>query len=113
MKKDQSTLLTSDHLDQLRHVGACLARLRLARRVRQSDAAVRAGIARSTAALIEKGSPSVAFGQVIRYLDAIAPHMPLLHLLNDDEQAAKLTAYDTRPERARGLSKAELAALDF
>jgi transcriptional regulator with XRE-family HTH domain len=113
MKKDQSQLLTSDHLDQLRHVGACLARLRLARRVRQSDAAVRAGIARSTAALIEKGSPSVAFGQVIRYLDAIAPRKALASLLIEDDGAVKALTFKERTERARGLSKSELAALDF
>lgn len=113
MKKDQSTLLTADHLDQLRHVGACLARLRLARRVRQADAAVRAGIARSTAALIEKGSPSVAFGSVIRYLDAIAPKVSLSSVLMEDEASMKDLTFNEKTQRARGLSKAELAKLDF
>lgn len=113
MKKDQSQLLTSDQLDQLRHVGACLARLRLARRVRQVDAAVRAGIARSTASLIEKGSPSVAIGQVIRYLDAIAPRTSLSSVLIEDEASMKTLSFNERTQRARGLSKSELAALDF
>ncbi len=113
MKKDQSQLLTSDHLDQLRHVGACLARLRLARRVRQADAAVRAGIARSTAALIEKGSPSVAFGSVIRYLDAIAPRTSLAAVLMEDESSMQSLTFNERTQRARGLTKTELAKLDF
>ena len=54
-------------------MGEKLARLRKARHLRQADAAARAGLARSTVALIEKFNLSPTKAQILRYLDDNAP----------------------------------------
>jgi transcriptional regulator with XRE-family HTH domain len=103
-----------DHLiAQLQQLGESLARLRLARRVRQVDAAARAGIARSTASRIERGDPAVAVGQLLRYLDAIAPGKTLAQLLGKEDPAVAALAAAEKRRRARPLSAAELQELDF
>lgn len=113
MKKDQTQVLTPALTRQLEYVGECLSRLRMDRRVRQQDAALRAGMSRSTAALIERGSPSVAVGQIIRYLDAIAPQMSLASLLAQDALTTQILAEKNFPQRARSKSAAERAEFDF
>ena len=87
MKIKQALALPDNLVTQLQGVGARISRLRIARRMLQEEAAIRAGMSRSTAVSIEKGSPSVAFGQVIRYLDAVAPGKSLASLLNDLDPA--------------------------
>jgi transcriptional regulator with XRE-family HTH domain len=113
MKKDQSQSLTPELLRQLEYIGGCLARLRMETRVRQQDAAMRAGMSRSTAALIERGAPSVAVGQIIRYLDAISPRMNLASLLAGDNLTQQILADKNFPKRARTKSAAELAEFDI
>ena len=87
--------------------------MRLARRVRQGEAAVRAGLSRATAQRIEKGDPGVAIGALLRYLDAIAPGMTLLQLLSGDDPAIIALERRSRPQRVRALNTAEMKALDF
>jgi transcriptional regulator with XRE-family HTH domain len=113
MKIKQSTTLTDNLSHQLSDVGSRLARFRIARRIRQEDAAARAGISRKTAGLIENGSPSVAIGQVFRYLDAIAPGSTLLHLLGENDPSVMALEVMEKRQRARGLSDDELKRLDF
>ncbi len=98
---------------QLLMLGEKISRSRLARRVRQADAAARAGIARSTASRIEQGDPAVAIGQVLRYLDAIAPGKTLAQLLVEEDPAITALAVTEKRQRARPLSEAELKELDF
>ena len=81
--------------------------------MRQEDAAARAGISRSTAALIEKGSARLAIGQIIRYLDAIAPGKTLTRLLTEEDPAVTALSASERRRRARTLSEAELKELEF
>ncbi|HVK56176.1 MAG TPA: helix-turn-helix transcriptional regulator [Burkholderiales bacterium] len=113
MKRKQATALSQELTQQLSNLGARLARLRIARQVRQEDAAIRAGISRSTATLIEKGAASVAIGQVIRYLDAIAPGKTLERLLTEEDPAVISLSASERRRRARTLSEAELKELEF
>ncbi len=84
---------------QAQHLGHLLARLRLARQVKQGDAAANAGLSRSTAARIEKGDASVAIGHLLAYLGAIAPGTSLHDLLNGDDPA--LAALDETEKRHR------------
>lgn len=70
----------------------------------QLEAALRAGISRSTASNIEGGSPSVAVGQVIRYLDAIAPGKSLQQLISHPDVAVELLDESTRRKRASTIS---------
>lgn len=113
MKLKQGAATPPNLASQLIDLGGRISRLRIARRVRQAEAAIRAGVSRSTAVAIEKGAPSVAIGQVIRYLDAIAPGKTLHSLLNETDPAVlSLAAFEQR-KRARALSAADLKALDF
>jgi transcriptional regulator with XRE-family HTH domain len=113
MKRDEQRLLTVEQLQQARLVGERIARLRRARNVLQAEAALRAGVSRPTATRIESGDPGRTLGQVLRYLDAIAPGMTLLQLLAaEDPSLVALEAREKR-QRVRRLSEAELERLDF
>lgn len=113
MKIKQAQALPDTLAIQLREVGVRISRLRIARRVLQSEAAIRAGVSRSTAVAIEKGSPSVAIGQVIRYLDAVAPGKTLTGLLGAVDPAEVSLAVSERRTRARTLGGTALKRLDF
>lgn len=113
MKYKEAHLLAPPRLLEMTDIGRKLARLRQARQIRQLDAAARAGLARSTAGLIEKGDPSRTLGQVLRYLDAIAPGLPLLALLQEGDPSLGALAQAEATQRVRLMSPAELNKLDF
>lgn len=113
MRIDQQLTLSTKQLGQADEIAQCLVTLRLARRVRQSEAAVRAGLSRATAQRIEKGDPGVAIGVLLRYLDAIAPGLTLLQLLRGDDPAIIALDKRSKPQRVRELTKEEMKALDF
>ena len=113
MKRDETPLLTPARVQEARETGNKLARLRIARRLRQADAAARAGLARSTAALIEKGDLSRTQAQILRYLEAIAPGLTLLGLLQETDPSLKALSAKELTQRVRPLSKAELDKLNF
>jgi len=113
MKITQAAVLSSSLLLQAQHIGAALARLRTARGVKQADAALRAGISRNTAYRLEHGDPGVAMGQVLRYLDAIAPGATLLQLLQASDPSLLALAQKEQTQRVRSLSAADLDALNF
>jgi transcriptional regulator with XRE-family HTH domain len=113
MKRNEQPLMTPERLDEARQLGEKLARLRTARRIRQADAAMRAGISRSTAVLLEKGDLSRTQAQILRYLEAIAPGVSLLSLLKEDDPSLQALAARETTQRVRALSKTELERLDF
>ena len=113
MKIDQNSAISPALKAQLVELGSRLSKTRIARRMRQSEAASRAGISRATASLIENGSASVSIGQVVRYLDAIAPGKTLVSLLTADDPVVLAMERESLPKRARTLSPAELKELDF
>ncbi len=105
--------MTHQHLAETEAIGSKLARLRRARKVRQMDAAARAGLARSTAVLIEKGDPSRTLGQICRYLEAIAPGLSLPDLLQETDPSLVTLKLAEATQRVRPMSAAELQKLDF
>lgn len=105
--------MTPERLHEARQLGKKLARLRTARRIRQADAAMRAGISRSTAVLLEKGDLSRTQAQILRYLESIAPGVSLLSLLREDDPSLQALAARETSQRVRALGKAELQRLDF
>jgi transcriptional regulator with XRE-family HTH domain len=113
MKVTQSALLSPSQTEEARRVGAALARLRLARGVKQEQAALRAGVSRNTAYRLEKGDPGIAMGQILRYLEAIVPGKTLLELLSETDPALAALSAKERRRRARDLSKRELDEIDF
>jgi transcriptional regulator with XRE-family HTH domain len=113
MKYNEEPLLNPLHRAETLALGAKLARLRRARKVRQADAAARAGLSRSTAVLIEKGDPSRTLGQLLRYMEAIAPGLSLPALLQESDPSLTALAQMEATQRVRALSTAELDKLDF
>ena len=113
MKRNETPLLIPARLQESRALGEKLARLRMARQWRQADAAARAGLSRSTAILIEQGDPGRTLAQILRYLEAIAPGLPLLNLLQETDPSLTALAARERTQRVRALSQAELNKLDF
>jgi transcriptional regulator with XRE-family HTH domain len=113
MKYKEKPLLTPPHLAEITEIGTKLARLRRARKVRQADAAVRAGLARSTAVLIEKGDAGRTIAQIVRYLEAIAPGLSLLALIQESDPSLKALEMLEATQRVRRLSATELQKLDF
>lgn len=113
MKRNEAPLLDAARVQEARELGEKLARLRLARRLRQADAAARAGLARSTAVLIEKGDLSRTQAQILRYLEAIAPGVTLLALLQETDPSLQALRTRELTQRVRPLSKDELGKLDF
>lgn len=113
MKVNQSTALSEPQLAESARLGQLLARLRLARQVKQTDAALRAGLSRNTVYRLEKGDPGVALGQVLRYLAAIAPGSTLLDLLSERDPALRSLAAREETTRVRDLTADERRELDF
>lgn len=113
MKVKQSAVLSPDLAQAAAQLGHLLARLRQARQVKQADAALRAGLSRNTAYRLEKGDPGLAIGQVLRYLDAIAPGTSLADLLAQTDPALAALQAREATKRVRDLSAAELDELNF
>jgi len=113
MKINQSDMLMPSQQDECARLGQLLARLRLARQVKQADAALRAGLSRNTAYRLEKGEPGIALGQVLRYLQAISPGSTLLDLLTEKDPALLALSAREKTQRVRDLSTAEREELDF
>lgn len=113
MRYDETAALAEPLRLQARELGERLARLRKARKLRQSDAATRAGMSRVTAGRLERGDPRQSIGQVLRYLDAIAPGSDLLSLLQqtDPSLVALQSAEATR--RVRVMTPRQMEDLDF
>ncbi len=113
MKVNQSALLSQRQLDECARLGQLLARLRMARKVKQADAALRAGLSRNTAYRLEKGDPGLALGQVLRYLEAVSPGSTLLDLLSEADPALVALEAREKTQRVRDLTAAEREELDF
>lgn len=113
MKYAEAPSLPVELLTMSHEVGAKLSRLRKAHRLRQSDVALRAGLSRSTAVLLEAGDPGRTLSQVLRYLNAISPGSTLLELLQGADPALVSLRQAEETKRVRKLSRKELEELDF
>lgn len=112
MKTDAALSLPAGLHAQTLELGARLARLRAAHDMRQSDAAARAGISRSTAGRLESGDPGVAVGQLLRYLNAVSPGLTLAQLLEKERPAELALRERERTKRVR-LATGDRVDLDF
>jgi transcriptional regulator with XRE-family HTH domain len=113
MKVTQLSMLSPELAREAEHLGMLIARLRHARGVKQQEAAVRAGISRNSAYRMEKGDPGLAIGQILRYLEAIAPGKTLLELLSQSDPALITLGAQEKKRRVRDMTGAELDDLDF
>lgn len=112
MKTNAALSLPAGLHYQARELGERIARLRAAHEMRQSDAAARAGISRSTASRLESGDPGVAVGQLLRYVNAISPGLTLTQLLAKEQPAELLVRERERTKRVR-LATGDRADLNF
>ena len=113
MKRNESVLLPESRQAEAQALGERIMQLRQGLKMRQADAASRAGMSRTTAIRIEKGDPGRTLAQILRYLHAMAPDVTLLALLSGDVPALVALHARTRPQRVRSATKAELRELDF
>jgi transcriptional regulator with XRE-family HTH domain len=113
MKVNQSASLTPHLLAESKRIGQLVARLRLARKVKQTDAALRAGLSRNTVYRLEQGDAGLAIGQILRYLEAIAPGSTLADLLSESDPALVSLKVREQSKRVRGLTSTELEELNF
>ncbi|MEH4622621.1 helix-turn-helix transcriptional regulator [Phytobacter diazotrophicus] len=113
MKRSQQDLLSSEQSLQLGALGRKLAESRIARKMRQSEVAVRANLSRNTVSRIENGDAGVAIGQIFRYLDVIRPGATLADVLTKQDNVVDAMDAAARPRRARPLSSKELEEYDF
>src|SRR5271154_2409058 len=104
MKVVQSTLLSPGLAKEAENLGVLLARLRLARGVKQREADLRAGISRNSAYRLERGDPGLAIGQILRYLEAIAPGKTLLELLSQADPALIALGAQEKKRRVRDMT---------
>ncbi len=105
--------MTPELAKEAENLGMLMARLRHARRVKQQEAALRAGMSRNSAYRLEKGDPGLAIGQILRYLEAIAPGTTLLELLSQSDPALEILGRREKKRRVRNMTRAELDDLDF
>lgn len=113
MKRTQQDLLPSDLSRQLSDLGYVLAQSRIARKIPQSEVAVRANISRNTVSRIENGDAGVAIGQILRYLSVVRPGATLTDVMGKKDHAVQAVKSLQRPRRARPLSNKELEEYDF
>ena len=113
MKRAQHNLLTSDLSRQLSELGSALAQSRIARRLTQVEAALRANISRNTVSRIENGDAGVAIGQILRYISVVRPGATLADVMNREDRAVEAVNHLRRPRRARSLSDREMEEYDF
>jgi hypothetical protein len=71
------------------------------------------GLSRNTVYRLEKGEPGLALGQILRYVDAIAPGSTLLDLLAETDPALLTLEAREKTQRVRDMTAAELDELQF
>jgi transcriptional regulator with XRE-family HTH domain len=114
MKTAQHAVISEQQAQSLKTLGARLARLRIARRLTQAMAAERAGMSRITVSRIENGEPSVAIGQLVRYLDVLDRKDAVSRLVEpEDDPAVRQLAATEKTRRASPLSEQERGRYDF
>lgn len=113
MRIKQSAALSPELTQQAQHIGQLLTELRQARRMKQSEAALRAGISRASAVRVERGDAGTALGILLRYLGAIAPGLTLRDLLEQNDPSLIALREEIHPQRVRDLTAAEIKKLDF
>lgn len=94
-------------------LGERIARMRKARRLLQEEVSVRANISRDTASRIENGDASVSIGQVVRYLNVIAPGVDLGRLYETQDTALSMMESTEKRQRSRKLSPTAQNKYDF
>ncbi|MEQ6120348.1 helix-turn-helix transcriptional regulator [Reichenbachiella sp. MALMAid0571] len=94
MKKEKKQILFPKHQKILEQLGENIKLARKRRKLTALQVAERAGIARNTLYLLEKGTPSVSMGALFNVLRVLGLHEDFLKLAADDELGRKLQDLD-------------------
>jgi DNA-binding XRE family transcriptional regulator len=113
MKKPQNLSMPPGLAQSLTTMGEHIARMRKARSLLQAEAALRANISRETASRIENGDAAIAIGQIVRYLDVIAPGVELARLYDTKDHALAVLEQTEKRQRARRSHPKGLTKYDF
>ncbi|MEM1407702.1 MAG: helix-turn-helix transcriptional regulator [Bacteroidota bacterium] len=88
--KSKKQILFPKHQKVLEQLGENIKLARKRRKLTATQVAERAGIARNTLYLLEKGSPSVSMGALFNVLRVLGLHEDFLKLAADDNLGRKL-----------------------
>jgi transcriptional regulator with XRE-family HTH domain len=88
--KSKKQILFPKHQKVLEQLGENIKLARKRRKLTAIQVAERAGIARNTLYLIEKGTPSVSMGALFNVLRVLGLHEDFLKLASDDDLGRKL-----------------------
>jgi len=88
--KGKKQILFPKHQKILEQLGENIKLARKRRKLTATQVAERAGIARNTLYLLEKGTPSVSMGALFNVLRVLGLHKDFLKLAADDELGRKL-----------------------
>ena len=88
--KSKKQILFPKHQKVLEQLGENIKLARKRRKLTATQVAERAGIARNTLYLLEKGTPSVSLGALFNVLRVLNLHEDFLKLAADDELGRKL-----------------------
>lgn len=88
--KSKKQILFPKHQKVLEQLGENIKLARKRRKLTATQVAERAGIARNTLYLLEKGTPSVSLGAVFNVLRVLNLHEDFLKLAADDDLGRKL-----------------------
>ena len=113
MKHSELAVIPPRLMTESKKIGARITRLRKARRVLQSEAALRAEVSRPTAGRIEAGDPGRTLGQMLRYLHAIAPRVTLQQLMQELDPSMLALSEAEMTKRIRRLSEKHHTDLGF
>ncbi|MBI9069234.1 MAG: helix-turn-helix transcriptional regulator [Salinivirgaceae bacterium] len=92
--KNKKQIIFPQHQKYLEQLGENIKLARKRRKLTTIQVAERAGIARNTLYLLEKGSSSVSLGALFNVLRVLNLHEDLLKLAADDELGRKLQDFD-------------------
>lgn len=88
--KSKRQILFPKHQKVLEQLGENIKLARKRRKLTAIQVAERAGIARNTLYLLEKGTPSVSMGALFNVLRVLGLHEDFLKLASDDDLGRKL-----------------------
>lgn len=88
--KSKKQILFPKHQKVLEQLGENIKLARKRRKLTATQVAERAGIARNTLYLLEKGMPSVSMGALFNVLRVLGLHEDFLKLASDDDLGRKL-----------------------
>lgn len=102
MKVNQKANALPSVVEHLAALGASLRAHRMLKRLTHEEVAQSCGFSRQTLSRIERGDPSVAIGQIVRYAEVVGAHKAL---------SLKMPAKAAETQRRVRHSRKELAQL--